>query len=173
MRTRLLAAVAATLTSLLLFSAPAQAAPGDATCALGTGVTTYTPPITATAGSTTVGETLNLGPCTSLVDPLVTSAQIANSDAVELSCLVTVPGSQSGTVSILWNTGESSFFDYTRTTVAVAGQLVTTFTGLITAGKFSGSTGTLVVTALSLDLLDCLLGSGISSATSTATLALI
>ncbi|ATE55159.1 hypothetical protein [Actinosynnema pretiosum] len=173
MRTRFLAAFAAALASLLLLSPPAQAAAGDATCALGTGVTTYTPPITATATPTTIGETLNLGPCTSLADPLVTSAQIANSEAATLSCLVTVPGSLSGTVTITWNTGESSFFEYTRTTVSVAGQQVTTFTGLITAGKFSGSTGTLVVTALSLNVLSCLLGTGISSATSTATLLVV
>ncbi|ACU37733.1 hypothetical protein [Actinosynnema mirum] len=169
MRTRLLAALAATLTSLLLFSAPAQAAPGDASCLLGTGVTTYTPPISLTPASTTIDEDLNLS-CTSVPDPAVTSAQIDNTETATLSCLLTIPGSLSGTLFVVWNTNEVSFFEYTRTTVTVGGQQVSTFTGLITAGKFDGASATLVVTAVSLDVISCLLGSGISSATSTATL---
>lgn len=71
---------------------------------------------------------------------------------------------------ITWNTGETSTRSGTTTVNNVAGQVVLTFTGTITAGLFAGSSFTEVVTEPALNPIACLAPPGVTSQSGRGTL---
>ncbi|MCO5974319.1 hypothetical protein [Actinoallomurus soli] len=68
-----------------------------------------------------------------------------------------------------WNTGDTSVLDATGSSTAVAGQVITTITGRITRGRFTGRTAIQTVTLPQPSAVRCLT-TGLTNATGVTTL---
>jgi hypothetical protein len=145
----------ATTTALMLISgAPAHAAQQDVTCA-GTATVTISPGLTYTPQTVHYTTNLIYSPCVSSDPTLTASSSGSTVDFPGASCLM-YPFAGSGSFTLSWNNGNTSTFAYNATTTIVAGQVVLTRTGTITAGEFQGDTAIRVVTYPALNPLDCL-----------------
>ncbi|MGW5264578.1 hypothetical protein ACWEQG_26680 [Microbispora sp. NPDC004025] len=71
--------------------------------------------------------------------------------------------------TITWNTGEASVIEGTGSSTGVAGQVVTTFTGTVTSGPFTGRSAVQLIALPQPNLLMCLT-TGLTGATGVTTL---
>ncbi|MBZ4015636.1 hypothetical protein [Streptomyces purpurogeneiscleroticus] len=150
-----------------LTAAPAHAVGTDAVCT-GTQNITYTPGLTLVPTPTAVSVTTAYANCGLLSEPGLTSGSSSSTAEQTLSCLRPLtPGS--GSLTIKWNTGETSTFSYTRTIARVAGQIVVTRTGKIDSGKFEGRSAKEVIAGPTLDAHKCA-GKGITERLGAVTL---
>lgn len=106
----------------------------------------------------------------------VTSGNRINTVSFDRGC-ITLDHSLSGTLDIVWNTGDTSTIDYEITSDTVLGQTVFTQNGTIVAGLFQGATFFEQVTETAINQLPgCLpppFGSGsVTNVTGTGTLVL-
>ncbi|GGO12064.1 hypothetical protein GCM10010116_24230 [Microbispora rosea subsp. aerata] len=76
------------------------------------------------------------------------------------------------TRTITWNTAQASVIEGTGSSTAVAGQVITTFTGTITSGPFTGRSAVQTITLPQLGLLKCLT-TGLTGTTGITTLTII
>jgi hypothetical protein len=142
--------------STLLAGSPASAESETETvlCPLGNAVLTFSPPLTDTEKQTDISVHRDLGACVSATRPDITTGTsdwAANGLAGCTRLFVETPM----TTTIVWNTTETSTLSLTAVANIVQGQLVTTFSGEVTAGVFEGSTFLWVLTVPSLGLVLC------------------
>ncbi|MFD6620050.1 hypothetical protein ACFWFB_32935 [Streptomyces albidoflavus] len=156
---------------------PAHASAGgllDVTCTPPSStVSTYTPPLTNTPQISRSTISRQFGPCVSLSHPEVTSGTSSSVNAPrERSCLDLL-GSGSSTITITWNTGQTSTLS-TNFTSTVAGAVVEAVgSGTVTSGLFQGDTVVMDMTGPATDILLCTAGLGtVSSVYSTMVLEL-
>ncbi|QFZ20889.1 hypothetical protein [Saccharothrix syringae] len=153
-RLRALLVAAALTTSLPALAPAATADPLDLTCA-GTETVTYSPGLLLTPTPQTIGVNHVLAPCIPATVPGPTSGTTSASVQRTASCLdLAEPGT--GQTTITWNTGQSSTFTYNRTVTNIGGNAVTTLTGAITSGLFTGDAAVSVITGPTINPLDCL-----------------
>lgn len=139
---------------------PAGAAIRQLSC-VGTQSTTFSPGLTNTPATTTVGYRAIFAPCISLTDPTVTAGTYGGS-FVRVSSCTSLLSSPAGRRTLNWTNGRSSVFEFTSTATYAAGQLITTLTGAITSGAFAGSTAIQTLTAVA-DPTQCANPGGVSS----------
>lgn len=137
-----------------LAATPAHAAGTDAVCR-GTQTTTYKPGLTLAPTPQAVTTTSTYANCELLSEPGLTTGTSGGTAVQTLSCLDPLKAG-SGSVTITWNTGETSTFTFTRTVTRAAGETVVTGTGTITAGKFAGRAAEEVIVGPTLDTLKCI-----------------
>ncbi|MGW2277816.1 hypothetical protein [Streptomyces sp. NPDC001770] len=166
-----LAALAA-LTAALPFMSPSGAVADTAlaTCALGSTTTTYNPGVRNQSATVQVDVQGLLGVCIS-TDPGATSGTYSEHAIVPLACTQLLSGG-AGSRVFTWQDGTTSTFGFTRVVNAVNGQLVNTFSGSITQGKFAGHSATQVVAALA-DLTACQTTAGLTSTQGTGVLTIL
>ncbi|MFT7838450.1 hypothetical protein Q5530_20110 [Saccharothrix sp. BKS2] len=146
-------------------AAPAHAAGLDQVC-VGTEVTTFDPPLTLTARPTTVTVS---GVYTTCTNPGAVTATYAETFPLTASCLALFD-SGSALRTFTWGGTEApSTFQYNVTSSAVAGQVVVTNTGVITAGGFAPAGAEQVITLVTPNVLQCLVG-GVASVSGPTTL---
>lgn len=162
---RMTAALAAVLASGALV-APAQAAGVEQTC-LGTEVTSFDPPLTLVSRPTRITVS---GIFTACTDPAAFTGSYAETFTIAASCLVLFD-SGTATRSFVWGDPAvaPSTFDYNVTTSSVAGQVITTSSGLISAGTYAPGSALQTVTLLTPNLLQCAT-TGVTTVTGPTTL---
>ncbi|HEY6759899.1 MAG TPA: hypothetical protein VI318_10425 [Baekduia sp.] len=143
-----------------LASTPAHAT-GLAVCA-GTETTTYTPGLKLTAREVAVDQERTFTCASS--DPGAASGHISDPFLYTSSCL-SLPHNDTGfDLTIVWADATTSTWSITSSvSTVVAGQLVFTTSGTITAGKFAGEPVNGVAADVAPSLLDCLSTSGLTS----------
>lgn len=144
-----------------LESAPAGAA--DLAVCAGTEQASHSPGVTFTARD--VGATVADAFTCASSDPGAASGSASDSYTWHGSCL-DLPATQGGyDFTLTWSDATTSTWSISSYTAGVvAGQLVFTDTGSITAGKFAGATASGVVVDAAPTLLQCL-GTGVTSMT--------
>ncbi|AXI78350.1 hypothetical protein [Peterkaempfera bronchialis] len=165
------AATTALATAMLaLAPTPAQAAPPTLLECLGTETTTYHPGLTFQPKDITITTDERL---TSCVDGAgqVTGGWYGTQFTIHVGCNDLLDPFQDTRV-FHWSTGDTSTFSESAATNAVAGQIITTLTGTVTAGRFQGHTTVRVTTLLQPSLLLCLT-TGVTTATGVTTLTII
>ncbi|MGW0929028.1 hypothetical protein [Streptomyces sp. NPDC002644] len=151
-----LAGLGVTAVSSTASAATSSAGVLDATCPLGTETTTYDPPVTLTPTTTDIDITTQLGPCVT-TDPAITTGTINTSFTAVRSC-VTIGSANNTTLKVTWNDGRSSTINVNFVVNTVGGQVVSTGTGAVLSGPFSGDSAVIVVTGPVLNPLECLTG---------------
>jgi hypothetical protein len=158
-----LAAIVPIVAAAALVALPgtANAAVGDFICTVSNN-TTYSPGLRLVAAPQHVTFAVGYSNCISISQPSITGGTRSGAVDLTLSCLATpVSGPQTSTIT--WNTGQTSTFNGTGTAAVVAGQLVFTWIGTITAGTFVGSAFTEVISQNTINLLACVFPPGVVS----------
>lgn len=156
----LLAAAVLAMSAVVLPSTAANAVSADAQC-VGTETVTYQPGLTFTPRAVHVTVNGILAPCSSS-DPSITSGTYHQTFTATLSCSSLLAG-LSATRVFNWSNGHSSSFFYNRAINNVAGQTTVTFSGTILSGEFAGDTGIEQVVFVTLNSLQCLTSSGLTT----------
>lgn len=163
LRTVAAALMTAIVTSALLVagpSGPASAAVLDMTCVPpSSNTTTYDPPLTLQPQDVVIHGSTQYGPCTSPTRPDLTSGTASVAIPDSWSCAEVLGGTAS-VFTITWNTGETTTVSANRTSSVVAGVLLVTHTGTVTAGVFAGGTVVQTIVGPSADVMLCLAGLG-------------
>ncbi|MEO6086805.1 MAG: hypothetical protein ABIQ18_27190 [Umezawaea sp.] len=159
------AVVTAILLAAALPAGPAHALMVEQVC-VGTEVTTFDPPLTLTARPVSV---IVSGVYPSCTNSGAVTATYAETFTLTASCLVLFD-SGSALRTFTWGGQVApSLFQYNVTSSAVAGQVVVTNTGVITAGGFAPAGAEQVITLVTPDVVQCLTG-GVASVTGPTTL---
>jgi hypothetical protein len=150
------------LGSALAVAPAAQAATSgvlDLTCTPpSSAVSTYSPPLTNSPQLVSSTVSFQFGPCVSGAG--VTSGTAALNNAPrERSCLDLL-GSASRTLTVTWNTGQTSTMSLNVSATVVGALLETVLTGTVTAGLFQGDTVVIDQTAPAASVLTCTAGLG-------------
>lgn len=164
------AALAAGAVLPLLPATHATAGVALATCSLGSTATTYSPGVRTQTATVQVDVQGHLNVCVS-TDPGASTGTYTEHAAVPLACLQLL-AQGTGTRTFTWQDGTTSTFAFTRVVDDVNGELVNTFTGTITTGKFAGHLATQVVAALA-DLTACETPQGLTGTEGTGTLTIV
>jgi hypothetical protein len=141
------------------------------TCTV-TANSTYSPGLTLEPKPQTVRFSADYTSCITPGRPDITSGSRSRVVNLTRGCL-DAQSSYSQTLDIIWNTGETSTVTATTTPTYVAGQLVNTTIGTVTAGLFAGSSFTHVLTQANLDLLACAIPPGVQSLTGVGTVTIL
>jgi hypothetical protein len=149
-------------------ASPAAAAAGATTCTT-VQRTTYSPGVTLFPSQQGIQVTSIYAPCVSTSRPDITSGTATVTFQGSRSCL-TLDSTGGGTAGIRWNTGETSTYTYVSSSQTVAGQIVLTIFGTVTAGVFQGSTITILLASPVVNVLACLFPPGITSRIGVGTL---
>ncbi len=158
------AAVLAAAVSATPAAAHAEAAVQTCT---GTWAVTYNPPITNTPRLVTGVLTGTFPVCTDPQAPTASYTQVFT-DTVSCTTLLNA-GSTSRTYTWGNPSAAPTTFTYNFTTTVVAGQVVVTNTGVITAGRYAPGSAVQVATLVTPNALACA-GSGVGSITGPTTL---
>jgi hypothetical protein len=156
---RAILTTAATLAALIVSAAPAQAQVDVLTCVSDTDVH-YSPGLTLTPQNVTVtvdGEFLT---CVDLSGQQITGGTYGAKIKATRSCLDLLTPT-TGTFTVHWNNNTSSTISFSRTTVIAGAALVTTETGTVVSGTFTGHP-TLFVTVGPNLLVQCLAPPGLT-----------
>lgn len=142
----------------------------------GSALQIYSPGLTLTTRATQVTSTQDYSPCVdaevgSTRDP-VTSAAGSVTFTSDISCLV-APPVLNLQLTVNWNGGRTSTADVLAVVTRTTGTTIATDTGTIVSGLFAGKTLSVTVVYPTLDIDACLLGSGVTSITGIATLAVL
>jgi hypothetical protein len=157
--------------AVLLPATSAHAALLQTLTCQGTEFTTFSPSLTKTPTSTYVSSADTFGPCVSTDTSISGGIAYTNESDPSASC-ESLLSTASGQTDFFWSNGNSSTFTYTRTTTDLNGEIVSTLTGTITGGEFSGNVATEVLVEPTLDLTECQ-STGIATASGTATLEIL
>ncbi|WP_043628973.1 hypothetical protein [Nonomuraea candida] len=152
MRVLIAVAAVAALSPIVPAAVPAHAA-APVQCQ-GTETVTYSPGITFTPQNIEITVS---GQFSSCVDGSgqVTSGTYGEQFTIFAGCNALFDDFE-GRRAVEWNTGDSSVIDGAGSSTAVAGQVVTTFTGTVVEGRFQGRPALQTVTLVQPDLLRCL-----------------
>jgi hypothetical protein len=167
---RPVALVGACATAVLLLAVLGSSAQAASLAACtGTDSVTYSPAMTLTSHSGTIGY-LDTVSCTSS-DPGAATGSTGGSFTRSYSCVdLAPPTGTTATLPITWADSTTSAFSYTSIVGAlVGGSYILTAVGSISSGKFAGAAVTLVIADPALSLLQCLT-TGIASNTGVVTL---
>lgn len=158
------------LAAPLLTAAPASAAALDVTCIPPSSqVNTYTPPLTATPQTVIVNSSGQYTCVSATVPGLTSGSRTVEVSSPGRSCLDLVTGF-AVTLTITWNTGQTSTLSGNSTVATVGLTQVVTMTGTVTAGLFAGDTVVSTSVSPSLPILLCTLGLGTVATTSSTNL---
>ncbi|PRH78256.1 hypothetical protein C6N75_15820 [Streptomyces solincola] len=153
----------ACLSAAALVSVPtAQAAPQgvlDLTCTPpSSSVTTYTPALTNTPQTVSSTVSYQFGPCLSS-SGVTSGTAVLNNAPRQRSCLDLL-GSASRTLTVTWNTGQTSTMSLNVSATVVGAVLQTVLTGTVTSGLFQGDAVLINQTAPAATILTCTAGLG-------------
>lgn len=168
---RLTAAVIATqaLTMPAAASASAASQPLQLVQCTGTETTTYRPGVLFQARDIDLRTTGTFRSCLDSTGQ-VTSGGYGEQFTLFVGCNDLLDGF-TGRRTVTWNTGATSVITGSGSSTAVAGQVITTFTGTVTQGVFQGSRAVQTITLPQPNTLECLT-TGITEATGVTTLTL-
>ncbi|GAA3464365.1 hypothetical protein ACFFSW_17860 [Saccharothrix longispora] len=138
----------------------AQAVDVELLSCTGSGANTYQPGVTAQPRVVSITSSADYGSCVSSGSPTITSGGYAITANGLVSCL---GGGVSITVTIAWNTGET-------TTVAAVGlvvlrpanEVVVVYQGTVTAGQFTGAAVVMTAALLNTTPAQCLTPEGVT-----------
>ncbi|MEJ2851916.1 MULTISPECIES: hypothetical protein [unclassified Saccharothrix] len=138
----------------------AQAADTELLSCVGSGANTYQPGVTAQPRVVSITSSADYGSCASTGSPAITSGGFAITANGLVSCL---GGGVSITVTITWNTGET-------TTVAAVGlvvlrpanEVVVVYQGTVTAGRFTGAAVVMTAALLNTTPAQCFTPDGVT-----------
>lgn len=162
---RVLIAVAAALSVVVPAAGPAHAA-APAQCQ-GTETVTYSPGVTFTPRNIEITVSGQFNSCIDGAGQ-VTSGTYGEQFTIVAGCNDLLAGFEGQRV-VQWNTGDSSIIEGTGSGTAVAGQVITTFTGTVVQGRFQGASAVQTVTLVQPGVLQCLT-TGFTNATGLTTL---
>jgi hypothetical protein len=154
----------ATASLLLAALAPARASALSAVVCSGSESVTITPGLTLRTQTSTVAFTDTFGTPVSCIstDPTLRSGTASASFDTPVNCLDPLLAVD-GELLIRWNNGQTSSFVFRTTITTVAGVSVSTNTGTIVAGEFSGHVAEHVIPDIPPSPLGCLTPSGVTS----------
>ncbi|REE95034.1 hypothetical protein DFJ69_0407 [Thermomonospora umbrina] len=165
MRALTAAAAVTVLGTVVLGADPAHAA--ALTQCQGSETVTYSPGVTFTPQSIEITVSGRFSSCVD-VSGRVTSGSYGERFTIFVGCNALLDGFEGRRV-IVWNTGDSSTVEGTGSSTAVAGQVITTFTGTVVQGRFQGRSAVQTVTLVQPGFLKCLT-TGFTGATGPTTL---
>jgi hypothetical protein len=165
MRVLIAVAAVAALSAVVPAAGPAHAT-SPVQCQ-GTETVTYNPGVTFTPQNIEITVS---GQFSSCIDGSgqVTSGTYGEQFTIFAGCNDLFDGFEGQRV-VEWNTGDSSVIEGTGSSTAVAGQVVTTFTGTVVQGRFQGKSAVQTITLVQPDLLQCLT-TGVTRASGLTTL---
>lgn len=154
------AVVALMVAAGVVVTAPAAQAATELLSCVGSGTNTYHPGVTAQPKVVSITSSADYGSCVSTGSPTITSGGYAIVANGLVSCL---GGGVSITVTITWNTGET-------TTVAAVGlvvlrpanEVVVVYQGTVTAGRFTGATVVMTAALLNTTPAQCFTTEGVT-----------
>ncbi|MEU4742645.1 hypothetical protein AB0G02_19580 [Actinosynnema sp. NPDC023658] len=163
-----LIAAAVCLAVPLLTAAPASAGIVDVSCGPPSSQTnTYSPPLTATPQTVVVNSSARYTCVSAGVPALTSGTRTVEVSSPGRSCLDLLTGFPV-TLTITWNTGQTSTLSGSSTVATAGATHVVTMTGTVTAGLFAGDAVVSTAISPSAPILLCTLGLGtVSSTTST------
>jgi hypothetical protein len=134
----------------------------------GTGANTYQPGVTLQPRSVAVSSSAHYEPCVSSGAPTITSGGYQANATSVVSCLA---GSFAITVTITWNTGETT----TVTAIGIitqrpANEVVVVYQGTVTAGRFTGAAVVMTAALLNTTPAQCLTPEGVTATNGPATI---
>ncbi|MBB4906192.1 hypothetical protein [Actinophytocola algeriensis] len=134
----------------------------------GTGTNTYQPGVTLQPRTVAVSSSAHYEPCVSTGSPAITSGGYQANATSVVSCLA---GSFAITVTITWNTGETT----TVTAIGIiaqrpANEVVVVYQGTVTAGRFTGATVVMTAALLNTTPAQCLTPQGVTATNGPATI---
>ncbi len=153
--------VAMSAAVVVVVAAPAaQAAEAELLSCVGSGANTYQPGVTAQPRVVSITSSADYGSCVSSGSPAISSGGYAIVANGAVSCL---GGGVSITVTITWNTGET-------TTVAAVGlvvlrpanEVVVVYQGTVTAGRFTGAAVVMTAVLLNTTPAQCFTPEGVT-----------
>ncbi|SDP80265.1 hypothetical protein [Lentzea jiangxiensis] len=154
------AVVALTVAAGVVVTAPTAQAATELLSCVGSGANTYNPGVTAQPKVVSITSSADYDSCVSTGSPAITSGGFAIVANGLVSCL---GGGVSITVTITWNTGET-------TTVAAVGlvvlrpanEVVVIYQGTVTAGRFTGATVVMTAALLNTTPAQCFTPEGVT-----------
>jgi hypothetical protein len=151
-----------------------QAQTSVTTC-VGTTQAQYSPGLTLVPRPTSVTFSETYSTCTSTSQPAITAATVPTAQIQQDRSCATLLGVSPDpiTQTVVWNTGQTSTFQYTRVVTNVGGVLQIVGTGMVTTGLFQGASVVRILVLASLDPLQtlaCLTSAGLTSISGTASL---
>jgi hypothetical protein len=161
--------VTATLIALLLiavgsipFSTAEAAATGtDLTCTPPSSASlTFNPPLTNSPQPSLFSISRQYGPCVAPTHPEVTAGVSTVAGLSPDATCARLLGAQPVTITISWNTGQTTTLSGNSLNTIVGVNLVSTTTGTVTAGLFAGDTFVHTAVYTATDLLLCIAGLG-------------
>jgi hypothetical protein len=160
------ASLAVLVVGAVVGASPAHAVTVAQTC-VGTEVTTFSPPLTFTPRPVTITVSGVYATCT---DPVASNGSYAETFTLTASCL-TLFDAGTATRTLVWGNpaAEPTTFDYNVVTNAVAGQVITTNSGILTNGRYTPGSVQQIITLVTPNILQCL-GSGVTSVAGPTTL---
>jgi hypothetical protein len=134
----------------------------------GTGANTYQPGVTLQPQPVAVSSSAHYEPCVSTGSPAIISGGYQANATSIVSCLA---GSFAITVTITWNTGETT----TVTAIGIiaqrpANEVVVVYQGTVTAGRFLGATVVMTAALLNTTPTQCLTPQGVTGTSGPATI---
>jgi hypothetical protein len=150
------------LAGAVVSASPASAAGLlDVTCTPPSSTTTtFSPPLTNTPQLSSSTVSSQFGPCVSLSQPALTSGTFTKTNSARPRTCLDLLSATSITLTITWNTGQTSTLSVNVTSTIVGAALVVTGTGTVTAGLFTGDTVATTQTGPAADVLLCTAGLG-------------
>lgn len=125
----------------------------------GSALSTYSPAITNTPATTTIGNHWVVGPCLDVLHPLqLRSGESTTSRLVPGATCTGLDSGSSGTRTITWHVGATtttSTYDYIQTLSSVGAANVIVGNGTITSGDFVGDSILVVQTFASTQFANC------------------
>lgn len=159
--TAALAAVLIAVASLSLGVGSSAATGTDLTCTPPSSASlTFDPPLTNSPQPILNSVSRQYGPCLAPTHPDITAGSSAASAVIPNGSCEHLLGSNPLTITITWNTGQTTTLSGNNISSIVGANLVSTTTGTVTAGVFAGDTFIHTVVYAGPDLLLCLAGLG-------------
>ncbi|QQQ79199.1 hypothetical protein IOD16_12645 [Saccharothrix sp. 6-C] len=157
-----LAAVLITVASVPLVATGTAGAAGlDLTCTPPSSASLlFDPPATSSPQNMTLTVSRQYGPCVSATHPDITSGQSTAGGAVTGATCLSLLGANALTITITWNTGQTSVLSGNNVSSLSGVTLTVVTTGTVTSGVFAGATFVHTIVYPSTNILLCNLGLG-------------
>lgn len=99
----------------------------------------YDPGLTYTPQNVNFSATSTYSPCVGSQTVSSGESHASGGPIPSLSCLDLLSGFDAGQTTVTWNTGETTQYNWTSTSVEVGGNDVTTTVGRVVSGKYNGA----------------------------------
>jgi hypothetical protein len=161
-----LAAVLMAVASVPLVTSGTAAAAGlDLTCTPPSSASLlFDPPATSSPQTMTLTVSRQYGPCVSATRPDITSGHSTATGTSSGATCLSLLGANALTITITWNTGETSVLSGNNVSSLSGLTLTVVTTGTVTSGVFTGATFVHTIVYPSTNILLCNLGLGTLSA---------